>query len=102
MTPQSAISVDRNRIPATREMNPFVALQQEIDRVFDGFSTAFGRTAKDLAPTMDIAETDKDIEVTVELPGMQEKDVQLNLTDNVLTTAARRRANVKRPRKTTT
>ena len=85
MTPQSAISVDRNRIPATREMNPFVALQQEIDRVFDGFSTAFGRTAKDLAPTMDIAETDKDIEVTVELPGMQEKDVQLNLTDNVLT-----------------
>jgi HSP20 family protein len=86
MTLKSPVPLVRNRVPATREMSPFIALQQEIDRLFDGFSTAFtGRVAKDLAPTMDIAETDKDIEITVELPGMQEKDVQLNLADNVLT-----------------
>jgi HSP20 family protein len=34
---------------------------------------------------MDIAETDKEIEITVELPGMQEKDIQLNVADSVLT-----------------
>lgn len=86
MTLKSLVPVTRNRAPAVREANPFFALQQEIDRLFDGFSTTFaGRVAKDLTPTMDIAETDKDIEITVELPGMQEKDVQLNIADGVLT-----------------
>jgi HSP20 family protein len=86
MTLKSPVPVTRNRLSALREANPFVALQQEIDRLFDGFSTTFtGRTARELAPTMDIAETEKDIEITIELPGMQEKDVQLNLADNVLT-----------------
>lgn len=34
---------------------------------------------------MDVAETDKAIELTAELPGLQEKDVDINLADNVLT-----------------
>ena len=86
MTLKSLVPVTRNRPLAAREANPFLALQQEIDRLFDGFSTTFtGRMPKDLTPTMDIAETEKDIEITVELPGMQEKDVQLNVADNVLT-----------------
>jgi HSP20 family protein len=86
MTMKSPVPVVRTRSPAVRESNPFTSLQQEIDRLFDGLSTTFaGRMSKDLAPTMDIAETDKDIEITVELPGMQEKDVQLNLADNILT-----------------
>ena len=34
---------------------------------------------------MDVAETDKQIEITVELPGLEEKDVQINLSDNTLT-----------------
>ena len=36
-------------------------------------------------PSMDLAETDKEIELTAELPGMEEKDVQLNVVDNQLT-----------------
>jgi HSP20 family protein len=36
-------------------------------------------------PSMDLSETDKEIEITAELPGLEEKDIQLNLTDNVLT-----------------
>jgi HSP20 family protein len=34
---------------------------------------------------MDLAETDKEIELTAELPGLEEKDVQLNVVDNHLT-----------------
>lgn len=86
MTLKSLIPVMRNRPLAASEANPFLVLQQQIDRLFDGFSPTFtGRAAKDLTPTMDIAETEKDIEITVELPGMQEKDVQLNIADNILT-----------------
>lgn len=83
MTLKSPVPIART--PAMREANPFTALQQEIDRLFEGFSTTFTGRAKGLVPTMDIAETDKEIEIAIELPGMQEKDVQLNLADNVLT-----------------
>ena len=36
-------------------------------------------------PSMDLSETDKEIEITAELPGLEEKDIQLNVADNVLT-----------------
>lgn len=85
MSLKSPVPSVRNLL-TTRQTNPFAALQQEIDRLFDGFSTSFsGPVAKGLAPTMDIAETDKEIEITVELPGLQEQDVQLNIADNFLT-----------------
>ena len=34
---------------------------------------------------MDISETDKAIEITAELPGLEKKDVELNVAENVLT-----------------
>lgn len=34
---------------------------------------------------MDVAETENEIEITAELPGLEEKDVQVNVADNVLT-----------------
>ena len=83
--PTIPVTTDRN--VARREANPFAFLQQEIDRLFDGFSrnfpafTAAGRTL----PSMDVSETDKAIEITAELPGLEQKDVELNLTDNLLT-----------------
>ena len=73
--------------------NPFFALQQEIDRLFEGFSRGFagfpssfaGFPSRELMPSMDLSETDKEIEITAELPGLEEKDIQLNVADNVLT-----------------
>jgi Hsp20/alpha crystallin family len=35
-------------------------------------------------PSTDLSETDKEIEITAQLPGLEKKDVQLNVTDNVL------------------
>jgi HSP20 family protein len=34
---------------------------------------------------MDVVETENEIEITAELPGLEEKDVQVNVVDNVLT-----------------
>jgi HSP20 family protein len=36
-------------------------------------------------PSTDVTETDKEIEISAELPGLEEKDVQVNLADGVLT-----------------
>ena len=41
---------------------------------------------------MDVSETDKEIEVTAELPGVEERDVQINLSDNLLTIRGEKKA----------
>jgi HSP20 family protein len=86
MTLKSLIPVGSDRNVTRPMTNPFSALQQEIDRLFDGLSRNLaGFPSRDLNPRMDVSETDKEIEITAELPGLEEKDVQLNIADNVLT-----------------
>jgi HSP20 family protein len=90
MSLRSLIPIGRERGVA-RFGEPFTTLQREIDRLFDDFTRGWptaawptaGRTAE-LMPSMDVAETDKEIEITAELPGLEEKDVQVNVADNVL------------------
>jgi HSP20 family protein len=85
MTKQSLIPVGTERSVTRRETNPFTFLQHEIDRLFDGFSRNFLSLTATTAtlPSMDLSETDKVIEITVELPGLEKKDVELNIIDNL-------------------
>jgi HSP20 family protein len=90
MNLRSLIPIGRSRDVARREYTPFWSLQREIDRLFDDFTRGFpslSSTAggQELMPAMDVTETDTEIELTAELPGLEEKDVQINLADNVLT-----------------
>ena len=67
-----------------REVGDF---QSELNRVFDGF---FGRSGtmpggdRVWAPAVDMYETKDDLVVTAELPGVNEKEVQLSITGDVL------------------
>ena len=86
MTLKSLIPVGGDRGVSRPVSNPFSALQQEIDRLFEGLSRGFsGFPGREAMPSMDLSETDKEIEITAELPGLEEKDIQLNVADNVLT-----------------
>ena len=92
MTLKSLIPVGSERAVTRRASDPFSALQQEIDRIFEGFSRGFsGFPTRDVMPRMDVSETDKEIEVSAELPGLEEKDIQLNFADNVLTIRGEKR-----------
>ncbi|HEY0853062.1 MAG TPA: Hsp20/alpha crystallin family protein [Bradyrhizobium sp.] len=87
---KSLIPVGTERTLARRESNPFSFLQQEIDRLFEGVSRGFPSFPAIIGagtnlPRMDVSETDKAIEIEAELPGLETKDVQINLADNVLT-----------------
>ena len=84
---KSLIPVATERNVARREANPFSFLQQEIDRLFEGVTKGFPAFTGSNAslPRMDVSETDKAIEIEAELPGLETKDVQINLADNVLT-----------------
>jgi HSP20 family protein len=63
----------------------FSLLQQEIDRLFEGVTRNIPGFATTTMPSMDISETDRVIEITAELPGLEKKDVELNVADNLLT-----------------
>ncbi len=96
MNLKSPIPVGRQR-GVVRADNPFVSLQNEIDRLFDGFTRGFPSIVNNgvsdvTLPNMDVAETDEDIEITAELPGLEEKDVQINVSDNVLTIRGEKKA----------
>ena len=67
----------------------FNSLQREIDRVFSDFGRGFslpaefGKAAASLQ--LNVAETDKEIEVTADVPGVDAKDINVELRDDVLT-----------------
>jgi Molecular chaperone (small heat shock protein) len=95
MNLRSLIPVGRDRNVARQE-NPFMSLQRDIDRLFDdftrGFPTFSNAGVAELLPSMDVTETDKEIEITAELPGLEEKDVQINVADNLLTIRGEKKA----------
>jgi HSP20 family protein len=77
-------------MPATRDdfFDPFVTFRREMDRMFDdffggGFLRAHGRQG--ITPAVDIDETDKEVMVTAELPGVSDKDVEVTLAGDILT-----------------
>ena len=79
-------------VPARREeYTPFGLLRQEMNRLFDNFFGGFevepfiGRGLGGFSPSVDIKESDKDIRVSVELPGMDDKDVNVLLGKDSLT-----------------
>jgi HSP20 family protein len=68
------------------------SLHGAIDRLFENawggeLPSLFSATARtrDLVPRMDVAEDGKAFRVTIELPGMTDKDVAVSLTDRLLT-----------------
>jgi len=71
--------------------DPFTALQHEVNRAFDSFlsgddlfGSGWSGRAGLMNPKLDVSETDKEVHVTVELPGMCEKDLDVELRDNHL------------------
>jgi HSP20 family protein len=78
-----APSRERSNI-ARPEFGLFGSLQREIDRLFDDFAHGFGGQGN-LLPSMDVTESDKEIEIAAELPGLERKDVDISIEDNVLT-----------------
>ena len=81
-------------------MTVFDTLQREVDRLFDDFSRGLPAgspsTVTNLMPSMDVAETDKEIELTVELPGLQQKDADISVSDNVLTISGEKKVEAER------
>ncbi len=84
--------------PADTPGNPFDQFQYVFDRLlnqafrgFDLFPSRFNQPVIPnmgdgiLKPTLDLSASEKEYAITVEIPGVDEKDVKLEITDNHLT-----------------
>ncbi len=94
-----------------RERNPLVELQEDMNRAFESFWSRMNESMPGFArsetgasgagvpsagtfgslgfpwngtPRSDVVETDDGIEVTLELPGLKEDDIEVTMTDDVL------------------
>lgn len=71
--------------------HPLAEFQREMNRMFDTFWKGPGGALEaggffgPSALNSDVVETEMSVEVTVELPGMEEKDIDLSLSDGALT-----------------
>ncbi|MYZ46121.1 MULTISPECIES: Hsp20/alpha crystallin family protein [Hyphomicrobiales] len=83
------------------DRNPFLSLHREVNRLFDdvfrSFDSrlpAFGSLSSFSAawPNVEISDTDKEIKVNAEVPGLEEKDIEVLLDDGVLTLKGEKRS----------
>jgi HSP20 family protein len=74
------------------DQNPVMALQRDMNQVLEKFWTRFGDGVGALDwpwgggdARSDVVETDGAIEVSIELPGMDMKDIDVTVTDDMMT-----------------
>jgi HSP20 family protein len=91
--------VDQGGESGGRELSPFLRLHQEMNRLFDDAFRGFDLAAPSGRnwPHMELKETDGEYRVQAELPGMDEKDVDISLRDGVLTIRGEKRAQAAGP-----
>ncbi|MFC4625558.1 Hsp20/alpha crystallin family protein [Daeguia caeni] len=83
------------------ERDPFLSLQREINRLFDDVFRGFGSGLPAFSaspflgkgwPSIEISDSAKEIKVTAEVPGLEEKDIEVLLDDGMLTLKGEKRS----------
>ena len=92
-------SKNQELAPARDNFDPFLTLHREMNRLFDDAFRGFGATSSSPLmegrfgwPKVELSETDKTLTVSAELPGLNEKDVQVEIANGVLTVRGEKKA----------
>ena len=81
--------------------DPFLSLHRDVNRLFDDLFRGTGQMPTSsqregaeggmLMPQMDVSETERELKICVELPGVSENDVDIRLEDDVLVIRAEKK-----------
>jgi len=89
----------RDQLPDLhREADPLVRIHSEMNRLFDdlfsltGTSADWTGSAGIAMPRVDVVEEDNAVNVTAEMPGMDEKDIQIDMDDYTITIRGEKQA----------
>jgi HSP20 family protein len=93
---------NRSSVPSTmqrgEELSPFLTLHREMNRLFDDVFNRFDSGVPSLFrsmpswPIIEVIPSENEIRVSAELPGMDQKDVEVLVDDNVLTIRGEKRS----------
>ena len=86
---------NRARAPVSRgeSMSPLVAFQDQVNRLFDEFWRDFDGVGSSFGyPRVEMSETAREVKVEAELPGLDEKDVEVLLRDGDLIVRGERKS----------
>ncbi len=84
----------REKSPALRDdfFDPMVTFRREVHRMMDDFFNGFEGSSlagmkgwQGNTPIIDIAETEKEMVITAEMPGLDEKDFEVTISGDLLT-----------------
>jgi HSP20 family protein len=107
--PAATASAGESKPVAERARHPLVILRDEIDRLFDDLSLSAMRTPfrtrlfdfepfrrletafSGDVPTAEVAEKDSEYVITLELPGIDQKNVDIDINGNLLTVKGEKR-----------
>ena len=85
------------------DRDPFLSLHREVNRLFDDAFRSFGSGLPAFSgfsafgggwPSVEISDDEKEIKVTAEVPGLEEKDIEVLLEDGVLTLRGEKRSEI--------
>lgn len=86
----------------TRNENPFMSWQREMNNLFDRFNRDVDFSTSDLdqfSPKVEMKEKDNGYLVRAEIPGMSEKDINVSLRDNNLILEGEKKSESKKEEK---
>jgi HSP20 family protein len=97
--PVSTESGDKHAPAPTGPEHPLTLFQHRMSQLFDDFFGNWNLPSLDggrdwlggFNPRMDVTDDGRQLKVTVELPGLDEKDIEVTLTDNLLTIKGEKR-----------
>ena len=88
----------KNLLPAVsrtaeNDDHPFYSLQRQMNTLFDDFFSGFDVSPRALAsgnfggfmPSIDVKESDKEFTIRAELPGVEEKDIEVTIAHDAVT-----------------
>lgn len=65
-------------------LEPLASFRREMDRMFDSFFGS-GPLAAGVTPAVDVEMNEKEVVITAELPGVDQKDIEVSVAGDVLT-----------------
>jgi HSP20 family protein len=81
----------RNRLPTIWTRDPLTALREEMNALRTEFMGEGEGWFSGLSPALNVSETDTAVEVRMDVPGIDAKDIDIQVAGNLLTIAGERK-----------
>ncbi len=87
-------AVRQSSTPAVRVTDPWTAMRQEMNELISNFWGSNGSGSAlvaSFAPALDVAEKDNSFELHMDIPGMEAKDLDIQVQGNTVTVSGNRK-----------